>query len=362
MLKTCPTCSYIGNDSEHVCPFCKADLATGRPRRNTAPMFALPILAIVVSAILSACSVSPNGPVTMGASHGSLGSGNMADYYYKKAAGYTYTYSNVEHIYNSDGSVTTLNGANDYVTTMGFDGFAPSGDSMYRIQITYRVLAQYAGRAQMDLWYMKAGKNTPGGYVTDNSHINGAVSESALKRPRPVSTDTILAGVIGRMRTLTDDFTNNGNYVWQTDTLWLTCSNDSVYLWENLMAGKSGIQKTRCIFIKDFINNPASNAKQTNVAWVYDDTASITPWGTNTAWQVANPDFTLTIPAGSYAHSSQISVNTPGIQDQMGTTEFKTFTYGVGMTQVLSTWYVTQDGSNFTKQDFTRSLVSMTQN
>src|SRR5438046_9258066 len=34
MLKTCPTCSYIGNDGEHTCPFCKADLAIGRPRRT----------------------------------------------------------------------------------------------------------------------------------------------------------------------------------------------------------------------------------------------------------------------------------------------------------------------------------------
>jgi len=33
MLKSCPSCSYIGNDGEHVCPFCKADLATGKPRR-----------------------------------------------------------------------------------------------------------------------------------------------------------------------------------------------------------------------------------------------------------------------------------------------------------------------------------------
>gem|GEM_PF-4479701 len=34
MLKSCPSCSYIGNDGEHVCPFCKADLAVGRPRRT----------------------------------------------------------------------------------------------------------------------------------------------------------------------------------------------------------------------------------------------------------------------------------------------------------------------------------------
>ena len=372
MLKTCPTCSYIGNDGEHICPFCKADLATGRPRRNHAPLMALPIavLAFVVSVALTSCSVTPNGPISGGVSHGSLGSNNMADYYYSKTAGITYTFSNVEHIYNADGSVTTLTGANDYVTTLGFDGFAPNGDSMYRIQITYRVLSQYAGRNQMDLWYVKSTNKTPGGFVGNNTQIPGSVSESNLKRPRPVSTDTILAGVAGRMRTLTDDFTNNGTYVWQTDTMWLTCTNDSVFLWENLMAYPagpkaaqvmSGLVKTRCIFSKDFVRNTTSNSNQSNISWLYDDSTQIT-WGTNTSWQVSNPDFTLSVPAGSFAHSCQIGVITPGIQDQMNTTEYKSFTYGVGMTQLLSIWYVTQDGVNFTKQDFTRSLVSMTQN
>jgi len=38
MLKSCPSCSYIGNDGEHICPFCKADLAVGRPRRTAVPL------------------------------------------------------------------------------------------------------------------------------------------------------------------------------------------------------------------------------------------------------------------------------------------------------------------------------------
>src|SRR5438874_1193735 len=105
MLKTCPTCSYIGNDGEHICPFCKADLATGRPRRIHAA-FSFLALALFVSVAMTSCSVSPNGPITGGVSHGSLGSTNMADYYYSKLPGITYTFSNVQHIYNSDGSVT----------------------------------------------------------------------------------------------------------------------------------------------------------------------------------------------------------------------------------------------------------------
>jgi hypothetical protein len=285
----------------------------------------------------------------------------MADYYYSKLPGYVYTYTNTQNIYNSDGTVKTLTGAPDYVTTLGFDGFAPNGDSMYRIQVTYQLSSGYATQPTMDLYYVKATNKTPGGYISGNT---GSVSgySTMLKRPRPVSTDTILAGVVGRIRTLTDDFSGNGSYVWKTDTLWLTCSNDSVYIWENLLAygpGKSGLQKTRCIFTKDFINNTSSNSNQSNVKWIYDDTASIVPWGTNTSWQVATPDFTITVPAGAFAHSAKVQVSTPGIQDAMDSPEYKVFTYGVGLTQLTSSWYVTSDGTNFTKQDYTHSLVSV---
>src|SRR5438874_13299880 len=132
MLKTCPTCSYIGNDGEHICPFCKADLATGRPRRIRAPFaaFSFLALALFVSVAMMSCSVNPNGPITGGACHRSLGPNNMADYHYSKLPGMTYVFSNVQRIYNSDGSVTTLTGANHYVTTLGFDVLHTLGDSL----------------------------------------------------------------------------------------------------------------------------------------------------------------------------------------------------------------------------------------
>ena len=75
---------------------------------------------------------------------------------------------------------------------------------------------------------------------------------------------------------------------------------------------------------------------------------------------------TVNVPAGAMAHSARINVQTPGIQikdgagNSMATTEFKTFTFGVGLTQLTSTWNVTSDGVNFTKQDYTHSLVSVT--
>lgn len=320
MLKTCPSCSYIGNDSEHTCPFCKADLATARPRR--AMKLGLPILALalLVSGSLTSCSVSPDGPATFGASHGAMGSTNMADYFYSKLPGVVYTYSNVQNIYNSNGTVTTLTGAPDYVRTLGFDGFAPDGDSMYRIEVTYRVKSAYAGRGDMPLYYVPATNKTPGGYTADNgSSVPGSIS--MLKRPRPVSTDTILAGIVGRVRTLADDF-GSASGTWQCDTLWLTCRNDNVYLWERTFTAPSVLTKVRCVFSKDFVNNPMSSSGQTNINWLYDPTPDKSvdnnfpgiTWGTNTQWGVDNPDFTLNVPAGAMAHSARINVQTPGIQ------------------------------------------------
>src|SRR3989442_5144814 len=88
----------------------------------------LAVLAFgLASGVLTSCSVSTDGPAGPGASHGALASNNMCDYYYSKLAGYTYAFSNVENIYNADGSVTTLTGAPDTVRTLGQIGAAPNG-------------------------------------------------------------------------------------------------------------------------------------------------------------------------------------------------------------------------------------------
>jgi len=309
-------------------------------------------LGLFAAAALVSCSVSPNGPAGFGPSHGSLGSTNMCDYYYSKQAGWTYTFNNVENIYNSDGSVTTLTGAPDYVQTMGPDGFAPTGDSLFRIQITYRVLQQYAGRNPFDLWYVNSGNSATSGFVDGGANVPGMVSMP--KRPKPVSTDTILAGVAGRIRTLVDDFSNTGTYVWQTDTLWLSSANDSVFIWERFQ-GATSLTRSRCLFTKDFVNNPTSNSHQSNVSWTYD----LINAPTSTNLHVADPNMTLTVPAGTYQYTAEFSVdNTLNVPSS----EHKWFSFGVGLTKQYDSWNITTDGVTFTPEDFTRTLISLTHN
>src|SRR5579885_1630752 len=96
---------------------------------NKTRMSALLIATFVigVSLALSSCSVSTTGPTMSGASHGALGGDNMCDYYYKKSAGWVYAFSNVENIYNSNGTVAqTFVGAPDTVRTLGFYAVAPN--------------------------------------------------------------------------------------------------------------------------------------------------------------------------------------------------------------------------------------------
>src|ERR1035437_10961410 len=101
MLKSCPSCSYIGNDGEHICPFCKADLALGKPRRasvlrsnatqtmtyfHTMKFKTLALLAVAAGAFsltMTGCSVNPSGPAMAGGEHGGRGSPNQSDYYSK---------------------------------------------------------------------------------------------------------------------------------------------------------------------------------------------------------------------------------------------------------------------------------------
>ncbi|MDP4199486.1 MAG: hypothetical protein Q8922_02930 [Bacteroidota bacterium] len=310
-------------------------------------------LSLTLCLTLSSCSVTPNGPVATGASHGSLASDNMCDYYYKKSAGWTYAFSNIENIYNSNGTITTLVGAPDTVRTLGYGGLAPNGDSLYRFAITYRVSAAYAGRNQIDMWYIANGKSSNGAFVDGNAQVMGMVN--MLKKPRPVSTDTILAGVVGRVRTLADDFTNTSSYVWQTDTLFASSRNDSVFVWE-CFPGSTKLSQSRCVFTKDFLNNTNSNGTGANINWVYD-----LIWG-QTSINVDNANVSLTVPAGTFASTAQLDIKTPDNSGgyNMPITETKWFSYGVGFAKEYDVWNVTTDGTNFTKEDFTRSLMTLT--
>lgn len=312
-------------------------------------------LAIVAAGALSSCSVSSDGPATDGASHGGLGSQNMSDYYYMKAPGWTYTFNNVENIYNADGTVAqTLTGAPDYVYTMGYDGLAPTGDSLFRYQITYRILAQYAYSPGVTVYYMPStwSNRTHGAFVDGTDSGNVVPGMVAMqKRPKPVSTDTILAGIAGRLRTTTDDFSNspNNTYMWQVDTLWTTEHLDSVYIWERQVPG-GPLVKERCVFLKNFT---------TGSTWIYDVINNPHP---TTFVTVVNPNMSYTVPAGSYNHVAEMRIVTSEVDDWDFNREYKYFACGTGLIYQYDWWYATRDGSNYNMEDFSRSLVSLTHN
>jgi hypothetical protein len=365
MLKSCPSCSYIGNDGEHVCPFCKADLAVGRPRRSAGNRdsahfmsnLKFSILVLFVAAFagfgLSSCSVNPNGPAVAGAAHGLLGSDNMSDYFYKRDAGWTYVYSNVERIYDANGSVSqSLSGSQDTVRTLGFDRLAPNGDSLFRIEITYRVLQSWAGRPFMTIRYLPStlSASSHGAFVDSGSSY--PVGTTVMyKKPRPVSTDTILAGMVGRVRTIADDFSNSASntYVFQKDTIWVTSRLDTVFVWEYILGNPYMVQ-SRCLFLRDFNNNDS---------WPYD---VINGSNYGTTYFVDDKDASVSTLAGAFPHCVNIRVKTNEIESKDFNRENKYYACGYGPVYQYDWWYVTSDGYNFIKQDFTRSLISISHN
>jgi hypothetical protein len=308
---------------------------------------------------LGSCSVTPSGPVSAGATHGALAGDAMCDWYYKKSTGWTYAFNNVENVYNADGTIAaTYTGAPDTVRALGYSGIAPNGDSLYRFAITYRVTTAFAGRNELTMNYVISCNNGNGAWVDGSATPSGMLTMG--KKPRPVSTDTILAGLVGRIRTMSDDFTNSSSYVWQTDTLWASAHNDSVFVWENTIPGTSKLMTSRCIFAKDFVNNTNSNGTGANVSWMYDLIFN------TTAINVVNANTSVTTPMATFSSSAQLqfTTNDPslGPKDKLPTTEYKWYTFGIGVTKIYDSWYVTTDGTHFTKQDFTRSLVSLTHN
>ena len=251
---------------------------------------------------LASCSVTPSGPVSAGASHGALAGDAMCDWYYRKSAGWTYAFNNIEHVYNADGSVTTYTGAPDTVRALGYSGIAPNGDSLYRFAVTYRVTTGYAGRGELTMNYVMNCNNGNGGWVEPGYSVSGMLT--MYKRPRPVSTDTILAGLVGRIRSMTDDFSNSSSYAWQTDTVWASAHNDSVFVWESPAAGASSLMKSRTVFAKDFVNNTNSNGNGSNVSWVYDMI-----FGT-TAINVANANTSITTPMATVSSTAKLEFTT----------------------------------------------------
>ena len=299
---------------------------------------------------LAGCSVGSDGTAVNGPSH-SFGGNDMSDYYYKKPAGWTYVFSNVENIYDTTGTIArTLVGAPDTVRTLGYYCVAPNGDSIYRYAITYRVEASYAGRGAIDIAYVGRTSTSPGAFVENGAQVAGMLS--LYNRPRATSTDSILFGVAGLVRTICNDLSNAGTYVWQTDTIWASAHGDSVLVWERF-PGSTTLSASRCLFSKHLTD--------------------YTPWNSDLIWGstsigVVNANTSVTVPCGTFASTVELNVSNSASDLKVSNlislpiTENQYFSLGVGLTNEYDRWYATTDGIHFFKRDFTRSLISLSHN
>jgi hypothetical protein len=305
------------------------------------------LLLVAGTFSLSSCTVDPNAPTAEGsAAYGTLPSSDMSDYFYPKAAGYTYVYQFTENF----GSTVRV-GSCDTLTTLGFQNIkAPNGDSLFAYVMKYRLLSSFAGRQEMDqdhFKYITNGGSSTGAFLDLGANAQqGNVGYVTAPKPKPVGTDTILAGMVGRVKTVMDDFGSNAPRVWQSDTIYFQAYQDSVLIWaKDVITGQ--IKASRKIFYKD-INNSSY--------WIYG------MWDNATTYNVDKEDVTVYPPAYPQGvRAVKIDVGTPDIMAPC--TETKWFGYKVGVCQQVGTWWTTSTGklgNDRVLHTLNRTLVSVT--
>ena len=73
-------------------------------------------------------------------------------------------------------------------------------------------------------------------------------------------------------------------------------------------------------------------------------------------------DMSMTVNGTSYSHVANFRIYTPEVDDNDFNRENKYFACFTGPVYQYDWWYVTTNGLTYTKQDFTRSLLSLTHN
>jgi hypothetical protein len=78
-----------------------------------------------------------------------------------------------------------------------------------------------------------------------------------------------------------------------------------------------------------------------------------------TFYQVADPDCSKATTYSTFSHCVNIKVKTTEIDDADFNFENKWYACWYGPVYQYDWWYVTTDGTNSNKEDFTRQLVSL---
>jgi hypothetical protein len=304
------------------------------------------LLALVLLGFtISSCTVDEM-PVAAGdTSYGVLSDKDMMTYYYPIQSGWTYVYQNTVQEFTQSGSklLNTFTAPYDTLRTLGYMGTSPDGDAMFGFDVTYRVLSSKNSKDNFNLYYVKQGSSSNGGFIIGNDPQGFASNTLDSISTYAASIDTILYAVDGPTRDVIDGYQSNANYVYRTDRIFFTAKNDSVVLWYQ-DSPTSPLRRVRQIWYQDISKNDD---------WQY------ALWENYTYLKVKDVDVNVSTSAGTFP-SAEVEVITEDLNTPVKETKF----WGVntGLVKQVDEWRVTADGSNYKKRVKTRELISRTQN
>lgn len=302
------------------------------------------ILALFLLAIgISSCAVDEMPVASGDSAYGLLSDKNMCDYYYPKQAGWTYVYQNTIQEMTTSGSkvLASFAGPFDTVRTLGFQGFSPDGDTLYGVDVTYRVLLQYGVKNPLTLYYVKQGSSHNGGFIVGNNPTGYTTGTIGSITTAPAAIDTILYAVDGPLRDVIDSYNPNAQYQIRTDRILFTAKEDSVVLWYH-DGPTMPFRRVRQLWYKNFDKNDD---------WQY------ATWDHYTYFKVADADVAVPTLAGAF-QSAEIQVTTEDLNTPVK--EFKYWAQGTGLVKQIDEWRITSDGTYFKKRIKTRELMSKT--
>jgi hypothetical protein len=305
----------------------------------------LHLSAVLVLLGLGVASCSePSAPVGAGSdSYGVLAGKEMRDYYYPREAGWTYIYKNTftEYVGTSNTVATSVIGSYDTLRTRGFTSITPAGDTMYTMDVSYRVLSNFANKNRFNLYYFKKGQSNNGGFIVGNNPTGFNSSDLDSISSVAAAIDTILYAVEGPTRDLIDNPNASGSRVTRYDRIYFSAKGDSVSLW--FLEGTT-FRKIRQMWYQEFDKNDD---------WQY------ATWDNYTYFKVADEDVTVSTPAGSFT-AAELDVITEGLNTPVKETKY--WGVGAGLIKQFDEWRTTSDGTNYTKRTKVRELISRTYN
>jgi hypothetical protein len=296
-------------------------------------------LLLLLGLGVASCS-EPSAPVGAGSdSYGTLSGRDMRDYYYPRQAGWTYIYKNTFAVYDGTSNTvgSTVVGSIDTLRTRGFSNVTPGGDSLYAMDISYRVLSNFANKNRFNLYYFKKGQSNNGGFIVGNNPTGFDRSDLDSISTVSSSIDTILYATEGPTRDLIDNPASTSTRYVRNDRIFYSAKGDSVYIW---FKEGSTMRKVRQLWYSDF---------EKNADWQY------ATWDNYTYFKVGNEDVSVSTEAGNFS-AAELDVITEDLNTPVK--EVKYWGNNTGLVKQYDEWRTTTDGVNYTRKSKVRELIS----